>query len=299
MSKKVIVFYAVLLLALNFFAWQEVFVLAGPHFLKVSFLSVGQGDSIFIETPQDHHILIDGGPNSVVLEKLNDLLPFWDRSLDLVILSHPEKDHMTGILDILQRYKVKYFLWTGIDKDNVENKQLAILLDRVQQKPNDFLASLSNIQPTKVITISSGDRIRAGDVLIDTLYPLEDVAGKEFKNTNDTCVVSRLIYGENSFLFTGDIGFSEEKDIVNSKEDISSNVLKVAHHGSKYSTSELFLENVKPEVAVIEVGKNSYGHPTPETLQRLEKFGIKVFNTYTDGDIEVLSDGNKIYFQKK
>jgi competence protein ComEC len=180
----------------------------------------------------------------------------------------------------MQRYKIDYFLWTGVVKDDAENKKLTNLLES---------------QQINVVTASSGQRIKAGDVFIDILYPFNNLAGQEMKNTsNDAGVVNKIIYGKDSFLFTGDISSTVEKKLVNSGENIKSDVLKVAHHGSKYSTSDLFLKNVKPEYAVIEVGKNSYGHPTPEVLNRLKNFGIKVFNTYIDGDVEFISDGKTI-----
>ena len=280
--------------------WKEVFALSSTKLLKVNFLDVGQGDSAFIETPEGHQILIDGGPGATVLQKLSSLMPFWDKTIDVVILTHPESDHMQGILNILQRYKVDYFLWTGVIKNDAENKKLAVLLEKAKTPQSSLLAAMSNFTPTKVLTVSAGQEIKAGNVLIDILFPFENLAGKEFKNTsNDTCVVSKITYGTESFLFTGDIDSTAEKQLVNSKENIISNVLKVAHHGSKYSTSDLFLENVKPEFAVIEVGaKNTYGHPTPEVLQRLEKFGIKMFRTDTNGDIEFVSDGNNIKLLK-
>jgi len=290
-------FIVVFLFVLNFFCWKEIFALSQRPALKVSFLDVGQGDSVFIETPQNHHILIDGGPNSAVLEKMGKLLPFWDKTIDLVILTHPEKDHMTGIMNILQKYNVKNFLWTGVVKEGEENKKLAELLNKAQNPSTNFLTASLNIKPetTKVIIAQAGQEIRAGDVVIDTLFPLENLDGKEIKNTsNDTCVVSKLIFKNSSFIFACDISFSGEKKILDAGENVSANVLKVAHHGSKYSTSELFLENVKPEVAVIEVGKNNYGHPTSEVLQRLEKFGIKIFRTDKNGDIQIISDGNNL-----
>lgn len=262
-------------MALNFFAWQEVFKLESPQVLKVDFLDVGQGDSIFIETPQKHQILIDGGPNSNVLQKLADRMPFWDKEIDLIILTHPEKDHMAGILDVLQRYKVDYFLWTGIVKNNAENKKLVEIL----KEKNTI----------KVLTASVGEKIKAGNAEIDILFPFVNLAGKEIKNTsNDDSVVTKLIFGKNSFLFTGDISSVAGKKL----ENISADVLKVAHHGSKYSTSDSFLENVRPEYAVISVGKNSYGHPTSEVLQRLKKYDIKVLRTDQFGDVNILSDGN-------
>lgn len=266
--------------------------------LKVDFLSVGQGDSIFIETPQGHQIIIDGGPNSVLLQKLAERMPFWDKSIDLIILTHPEKDHMTGILDILQKYKVDYFLWTGVVKNDAENKKLAELLNKAEGRKEGFLASITGeTVPVKIIAAESGQKIKAGSAEIYILYPFENLTGKELKNTsNDAGVVAKLIYSKNSFLFTGDISSTAEKALVNSYEsdNLKSDVLKIAHHGSKYSTADLFLEAVQPEIAVIEVGKNSYGHPTYETLNRLEKFGIKVKRTDTNGDINMASDGKTI-----
>jgi len=303
MQKKVVLFIAGFLFFLNVICWQEFFALAGPQNLKVDFLNVGQGDSEFIQTPEGHKILIDGGPDSTVLSKLSSLLPFWDRSIDLVILTHPESDHMQGILDILPKYNVKYFLWTGVVKDAPEYKQLITLLQKAGNGQNSLLASLSNsgylLGRTKVLYASAGEEIKAGSVLIDTLFPFKSLEGfKLTASANDTCVVSKIIYGKESFLFTGDIDSAAEKQLVNSGENISANVLKVAHHGSKYSTSDLFLAAVAPKIAVIEVGKNTYGHPTPEALQRLQEFGIKIFRTDQDGDVEFVSDGNNIKLLK-
>ena len=298
MSKKIFLYSAVILLSLNFFCWKEVFSLSENNYLRVDFLDVGQGDAIFIETPEKHQILIDGGPNSKVLEKLQNLMPFFDRSIDLVILTHPESDHMQGLFSVLQRYKVDYILWTGVARNTSEFQKWIGVLDQKQKPETGFLASIFFSQnATKVITASDGTKIKAGNAEIDILYPFENLSGKELKNTsNDTCVVSKLIYGNDSFLFTGDISSVAEKELIaRSDRAINSDVLKVAHHGSKYSTSDIFLEAVKPKIAVISVGaKNTYGHPTPEVLQKLEKFGIKVERTDQSGDIEIVSDGNNI-----
>lgn len=298
MKRRYILLFIGSLLALNILCWREVFALAGPQYLEVSFFDVGQGDSAFIQTPQGHQILIDGGPDSSVLEKLADKMPFWDKMIDLVILTHPEKDHMAGILDVLQRYKVDYFLWTGIVKDDAENKKLANILNKIQSASENFLlASLNQNLPTKVLTASADQEIKAGEILIDILFPFENLSGKKIKNTsNDTCVVLKVMFGDKSFLFAGDIGNALEKRLVGSLKstDLKADVLKVAHHGSKYSTSELFLKNVNPKIAVIEVGKNNYGHPTPEVLQKLERFGIKIFRTDINGDIRMVADKNNL-----
>lgn len=297
MSKKIFLYSAVILVLLNFFTWQEVFALESSPVLKVDFLDVGQGDSAFIETPQKHQILIDGGPSSDVLQKLSERMPFWDKTIDLVILTHPESDHMQGLFSVLQRYNVNYVLWTGIVRSTPEFEKWASVL-KLKQKPDaSFLASFFLSQGSvKEIIAKEGAKVKAGNAEIDILYPQENLSGKELKNksANDTCVVAKLIYGNNSFLFTGDISSVAEKELINSKENILSDVLKVAHHGSKYSTSDLFLKNIQPEYAVISVGKNSYGHPTPEVLQRLSNYDINVLRTDQAGDINMISDGKNI-----
>ena len=284
MQKKFIFFISALLVALNFFAWQEVFVLCAPHQLKVDFLDVGQGDSAFIQTPEGHQILIDGGPGAALLQKIPLVMPIWDKTIDLVILTHPESDHMQGLLYLLQNYKADYILWSGVKKTAPEYDEWLSVLAKQKKRG------------AKILIAQSGQEIMAGNVVINTMYPFKSLEGFDLtKSANDTCVVSKVTYGNNSFLFTGDIDAKAEKELVNSGENILSNVLKVAHHGSKYSTSDLFLSAVRPEIAVIEVGaKNTYGHPTPEVLQRLAKSGIKVLRTDINGDVDFVSDGNNL-----
>jgi len=281
-NTKIWIFVAVILFLLNVFAWQEVFALTGENYLKVYFLNVGQGDSAFIETPENHQIVIDGGPDSKSLAEVSSLMPFWDKTIDLVILSHPEKDHMQGLLEILKKYKANYILESGIEKDSAEYEEW--------QKTLEWQKSLG----AKVLAVNFGDVVRLGNTKIEIVLPFENLAGKKAdESSNDDCVVAKLNFGNESFLFTGDISTDIEKEII-SAENLKSDVLKVSHHGSKYSTSEEFLQNVDSKFAVIEVGKNSYGHPTPEVLQRLEKFGIQILRTDTDGNIEFVSDGNNL-----
>ena len=127
---------------------------------------------------------------------------------------------------------------------------------------------------------------------IGVLYPFENLEGQEFKNSNNASIIAKLIFGENSFLFTGDAYKSVEKKLVDKKTDLASDVLKVGHHGSKTSSSEEFIKQVSPEIAVISAGKdNPYRHPHQETLDTLEKYGIKILSTDKDGDIKMISDG--------
>jgi competence protein ComEC len=288
MKRKYILFFAGILFLLNVFAWQEAFYLSGADNLKVYFLDVGQGDAVFIETPQSHQILIDGGPDSTIIEKLQYLIPPLDKTIDLVILTHPEKDHMQGLIDVLQRYKVDYVLWTGVLRQTPEYQKWVEVLNKQQE------------QGAKIIIAYAQKSVSASGAKINILYPLEDLSGQELKDSNDSSAVFSLVFGKNEFLFTGDITSKTEKSLLSGEDNLKSDVLKVSHHGSKYSTSDYFLDNANPWLAVISVGKeNTYGHPTPEVLQRLEKFGIKVLRTDNDGDIKIVSDGENIRAYKK
>jgi len=269
MKKPILIILGGLLLA-NVLAWIGVWQASHPY-LAVTFFDVGQGDAIFIETPQGNQMLIDGGPGSAVLEKLGKAMPFWDRTIDLVVLTHPDADHISGLLEVLQRYQVENILWTGILCESAECQEWARLVE--EEGANVFIAK-------------SGLQISG---LFYVLYPDKSLEGQRVSNTNNTSIVMRLDYGADSFLFTGDIDQSVEKKL----ENIDAEVLKVAHHGSKTSTAPEFVEAVSPQIAVISVGKdNKYGHPDVETLAILEKYGINVLRTDLNGDIRIFSNGN-------
>jgi competence protein ComEC len=280
-NEKFVLFILGFLFLANFFAWIVVFDLRSHKFLEVNFFDVGQGDAILIETPQRHQILIDGGPSSKIIEKLTREIPFWDRSIDLIILTHPEKDHLTGLLEVLKRYKVENILWTGIVRNIPEYKEWLNLLEK--EKANVKIAR-------------AGQKIFCKNCQwkIEIFYPFESLGGIEFEDSNNTSIVSKLIFGNSSFLFTGDIYRDVEESLTLTPFDLSSKVLKVAHHGSKTSSSEKFLENVSPEIAIISVGENKYGHPNKEVLETLKRYGIKVLRTDREGDIKLISDGINI-----
>ena len=284
LKRKIFLGLIAIFILLNFFVWKEVFALNGPHYLKVDVLDIGQGDSIFIETPNMRRILIDGGPDSAVLGKLSKRLPFWNKSLDVVILTHPDQDHLMGLLSVLKKYKIDYILWTGIVRDGGNYQKWLELLAKKQK------------QGSKIIIADVNTKIISGNVFVDTFNPVENLEGRYFgKISNDTGIVSRLLYGKNSFLFTADVSSKVEEGIVRDNINLASDVLKVPHHGSKYSSSEQFLQAVNPKIAVISAGKdNTYGHPTQDVLQKLQKFGINIFRTDRDGDVEIISDGENI-----
>jgi len=261
----------------NIIAWQHISFLLCPY-LDVTFLDVGQGDSIFIQTPSKNQILIDGGPNSQVLERLGNQIPFFDRTLDLIVLTHPEKDHMAGLLDVLKVYRVENILWSGVVRETKDFKEWQRLIEG--EGSNMIIAKAG-----KRIILDSG-------IYLDILNPSVSLEGELINDSNPTSVVVRLVNRNMSFLFTGDIDQKVEKALEN--KEVKADILKVAHHGSKYSSSEGFLRAVSPRIAIIEVGDNSYGQPAQEVLQRLENSGINSFNTKDSGDIKIITDGNNL-----
>ena len=293
-------------------AWSVVFDLNRPRFLEVNFFDIGQGDAIFIQTPKRTQILIDGGPSSRIIQKLGEAMPFYDRSIDLIISTHPDADHLLGLIDVLKRYKVNFVGTNGTKSSRPEFQEF----EKQIQKKNVFLKILkrgqrilvgdnlypvrnmsdNSSQPSHIIDnscdgISCHARVSNG-VSFEILAPLEDFEGREVVDFNTSSIVLRMIFGENSFLFTADAPKTIEEQLVAAGSDLDSDILKVSHHGSRSSTTEIFLRTVTPEIAVIQVGKdNQYGHPHSEVLERLEKYGIKIFRTDIDGDIKVISDG--------
>lgn len=266
-----------ILVCLNMLLWIAVYDLSKQKNLRVVFFDVGQGDSIFIETSSKQQILIDGGPGSAVLEKLATEMPFYDRTLDLIILTHPDYDHIAGLVEVLKRYNVENILWTGIIRNTSEYREWQRLIKE---------------EGAVIFIAEQGLKIKLKNSYIDILHPFESLEGKEVKDSNETSIVARMISGDKSFLFIGDIGFETEDKLIEENVYIDSDVLKVGHHGSKYSTSENFLSLVNPEIAVIQVGENSYGHPSEQTLARLEKFGISIFRNDINKNVEIVSDGN-------
>lgn len=264
----------IILFCFNILAWLTVFDLNRQGSLEVNFFDVGQGDAIFIEMPGNQQILIDGGPGSAVLEKLGEKMPFWDRTIDLLILTHPHDDHLSGFIKVLENYEVENVLWTGVLMETS-------IFEKWQEA----------IKETKVYIAQSGQKVIAGIVVLEILYPFENLENQKIKEVDNTSIVVRLVFGDNSFLFAGDAFQSVEKQLVGKGIFIESDILKVGHHGSKTSSSREFIEEVSPEVAVISVGKdNKYGHPNQETLDTLTKYGIRIFRTDEQGDIKIISN---------
>ena len=246
--------------------------------LVVNFFDVGQGDSIFIKTPNNQKILIDGGPDNGVLAKLGKNLPFYDKEIDLMILTHPHSDHLVGLVEVLKRYKVKKIISTGV----------------IHTTP-EYLAWLEEIKGQKIPleTAIAGQVLDfGGETKMEILYPLENLTGQSVDDLNNTSIVSKLTFKNNLFLFMGDAEVTAEEKIIASGADLKADILKIGHHGSKNATSESFLEKVDPQSTVISVGaKNKFGHPSGLVVNRLKREGIEILRTDERGDIKFLGDG--------
>ncbi len=247
--------------------------------LELSFLSVGQGDSQLISIPNGREptqILIDGGPDARVLGSLAQVLPASDRSLDLVVMTHPELDHFSGLVDVLTNYRIGAFIGTGRKRAGGEYGELQRVLAE---------------RGVPSIALREGDRIRIGDATLAAFGPSPDeLASSEL---NDGSLVVMLEAGGLRALFTGDIGSDAERRLARDY-DLRAHVLKVPHHGSRFSSSEPFVSEVRPRVAVIGVGKNRYGHPTPDVLERLAAVGARVLRTDRDGTVRMVRKGKNL-----
>lgn len=280
-NKKLVIYILFGLVVFNIFAWYNVFNISSSQCLELVFFDIGQGDAIFIETPRKYQILIDGGPDgSLMLEKLTQEMPFGDNAIDLIILTHPDSDHITGLISVLERYKVDNIIYTGVVKNTTKYKKFKDLIEK---------------QDAKIIIAEYGQRIKLEQVVLDILYPFENLYNKEVQNVNNSSVVVQMRYKENSFLFTGDIVKQGEKEILEKKIFLDSDVLKVAHHGSKTSSYRDFVEAVSPEIAIIQCGRNNrFGHPHSVIMETFEEFGARILRTDIDGDIRIVADGKEV-----
>ncbi len=278
--KKNLKWYVVgLLFVVNVFVWYAVLGEERGGVLTVAFLDVGQGDAIFIEAPNGNQVLVDGGPNKSVLRELGKVMPFYDRSIDLVVASHPDKDHIGGLVDVLKKFKVGVLVETGVVSET---------------GVYEALKNISTEKGIQKIIAKRGERITLDkNVYIDILFPDRDAFGWE---ANTASIVARLVYGNTSFLLTGDSPKRIEEYITSlDGEALSSSVLKLGHHGSRTSTSEFFLGAVNPQYVIISAGLgNRYGHPHKEVTSSLKEFEIDSLKTYENGTIIFKSDGENI-----
>ncbi|MEA3464071.1 MAG: ComEC/Rec2 family competence protein [Patescibacteria group bacterium] len=256
--------------------------------LEVDFLDIGQGDAILIKTPYGQNILIDGGPDNTVIKRLSENLGWWDKKIDLMILTHPHDDHVTGLIDVIKRYKVEKILYTGVAHSSPNYLAWLELIRDYRQGGAGKKMPLIIIDRPQIIELG-------GDCELQIIYPRASLLGKEVSNLNNSSIAVKLVYRQIKFLFAGDIELEAEQELLDSRVDLSADVFKASHHGSNTSNSQKFLEAVQPEIAVIQVGvDNDFGHPSRRVIKRLERIGAQVFRNDLDGTVKIRSNGEKI-----
>ena len=244
--------------------------------LTISFLNIGQGDAILIESPTGMQVVIDGGPNKAIMKEITSIMPWYDRHIDMIMVTNPDKDHYEGFIPLFGRYTIG----VEIEPGTVSQTEMFRTLKNI-------------IQTKKVATIVArrGQIIDiGGGAYIQILFPDRDVSGL---STNNGSIVAKLVYGQTSVLLTGDSPTAIEEYLISQDKTIlDSDILKVGHHGSRTSTSDAYVQAISPAYAMISAGKdNSYGHPHKEVLDILAKEKVPVLGTYDLGRITFVSDG--------
>lgn len=240
--------------------------------LRLVFCDVGQGDGMLLISPGGSQVVVDGGPGTKIVDCLGQKMPFWDRTVEMVVLTHPQKDHMEGLLEVLKRYRVKKIVTTGVKNDT-----------EVFRAWEEAVAN----EAAQIYVPAAGDRLVADKMALVVLSPARDQIerwrNQPPKDLNETSIVLRVEYQDFCAYLTGDI----PKETLQPLIDAECEVLKVSHHGSKTGTNKAILDLANPAVAVIQSGKNSYGHPHKEVLDLLESKGIKILRNDIEGIIEL------------
>lgn len=252
--------------------------------MMVSFLDVGQGDAIFIQTPNKNQILIDGGPSRAVVNSLGRMMPVGDRSIDMIVATHADADHITGLLPVLEQYKVSLFVDPGVRADTGIDRALVSLL-----KKQDIPYVVARRGMRFILDARRG-------IFLETHLP-EQVGST--KDRNEDSIVFRLVYGDTAFVLTGDAVIANEKTLVYAGDNLTAQVIKAGHHGSKTSTSEEFIQSINPDFSILSYGcNNRYGHPHTDVIQVLENNEVKILHTCEMGTITFYSNGKDVWLRK-
>jgi competence protein ComEC len=261
-----------------------VFPLAEYQFdsnLHIWVLDIGQGDATLIRTPDKKHILVDTGPSDKLFPELGKILPFWLRTIDYVVITHPHQDHLGMLKDLEARYEIKKIIWYELD---YFNPIFAWTQEQKKTKPDLF------------IEYFSGQTLSFGDFVLHFVYP-ESSTPREISNVNNASVFFVLTYGDFVGVFTGDAEEEEEREVVPLLKEmrifsLQKNVyLKAGHHCSDTSSSLDLLKVINADITTCSLGENLYGHPSKETLAKFKDFNIKYYRTDLEGTIEISTNG--------
>ena len=268
------------LAGLLIFVWYDILFTKSTSGAGIYFLDVGQGDAELLLLPQNIKILTDAGPDQKILQTIEKVLPRQDRYIDIAVISHPQSDHFRGFNYLLDNYRFGAFIFNG-RSDSQKTGEWQNLFDKIKA------------QKIPLITLARGDKISYRENQIEFLSPSYEFI--QSAAINDTALVELIKTPAFKALLTSDIDVGVENYLVKNNIGLRADILKVSHHGSKYSSSGEFIEMVKPKLAIIEVGiDNKYGHPTKEALARLKSIISYVFRTDQNGTIEIVAENQKL-----
>lgn len=284
--------------------YLSIIILVGSLFLnslnnknqpQLFVLNVGQGSASLIITPDGKNVLIDGGPDAKVLTELGKIMPFYDRVIDLLIITHSHDDHVGGLIDVFERYDVKTVVYTGVVDDTKIYQRLLEAIKNEQAKVIGAVAGKEFCFPS----VSADKDEFSCQLNMKILYPINSLANKEIENPNDGSVVMLIEHGRNKIVVTGDLEIKGESEVVDAwqnKINFSNEdevVYLAGHHGSNTSSSKKFLDFIKPDYSIISVGKkNKFNHPSLITTERLKARSKQVWRTDEAGSIKVLIKNN-------
>lgn len=269
MKKKILALVFIIISVFVIYVTQK-----NSDYLQLNICNVGQGDGVAIKTPEGRLVIVDGGPDRKILDCIESLGVFKARKIDLMILTHPHKDHITGLIELLERYDVGLVIMAS--EESYENDEYEVFKKKLEG------IDIKRVMSGQVEEVEQGLRL-------EFVWP---EYGYNAKNVNDESLVAKVIYKESCFLLTGDAGLDFEKYYIENFSECDG--LKVAHHGSRFATSKYFLEVLKPKIAVISSGVNTYGHPSVEVLERLAQSGTKILRT-DEGTVKIVSSGTEWY----
>ena len=248
--------------------------------LRVCFINVDQGDSILIKTPQNKNILIDGGPTADLVQKLGQMHAYKNHQIDILILTHAHADHYYGLIEIVKRYNIKLILWCGIDGSSHDYLYFKNLIKNLNTK----------------IAILGQEYLLENNLKIKILYPTHYLKPEEAEDINNTSIAIILSYKNINFFLAGDLTCEGEAEIIEQNLNLKSEIYKASHHGSRWSNCDYILDEINPELAIIQSGiDNQHKHPHPETLDRLNNRNIEILRNDELGDIWIYSDGLKFW----
>lgn len=279
--KKIIIFLLIIISLIFYFSRQLLII--KNNSLKIYFLNSGQADSILIKTPEKQNIIIDFGSLEAIKE-LDKKIPWWDKKINLLIITHPHDDHIAGIPKLLDKYKVEKVIYTGISYKSLLYQEI---IEKIKMKKIELLIP----QEKQKIILSKNCEL-------NFLYPLKSLNKQAVENLNNSSIVNRLSCKQNNFLFMGDAEELVEQEILKENYDLQSEVLKVGHHGSLSSSIQEFLERVKPKISIIMCGeKNKFDHPHLKTLRKLQKIGSLILRTDLNGTISLEVENKEIKYK--